>query len=201
MRLPRRFAPRNDVHMEEQNDTIIKTTIAGVYKVMRPTYSDDRGFFHEVFRLNDLEEVLGKEFKVVQANHSRSNRGVLRGIHRATWNKLVTAVSGKVQQVVVDLREDSETFGTYESFVLGEEGSQYSIFVPAGCGNAFMALSEVADYAYLVDDYWAEGKEIGIHPEDPELKIQWFFDKVILSEKDQKSKTIKEVFLDKILNK
>lgn len=186
---------------DKKEETIIKTTLAGVLKVMRPTFADERGFFHEIFRLNDLEKELGHEFKIVQANHSRSNRGVLRGIHRATWNKLVTAVAGKVQQVVVDLREDSPTFGKYESFVLGEEGPQYSVFVPAGCGNAFMALSDVADYAYLVDDYWAPGKEIGIQAEDIDINVQWFFDVVTLSEKDQKNITLKQAFPHKMLSK
>lgn len=185
--------------MSEHESTILKTSLEGVYKVMRPTFEDERGFFHEIFRLNDLEKELGHEFKVVQANHSRSTKGVLRGIHRASWNKLVTAVSGKVQQVVVDLREDSQTFGKYESFVLGEEGPQFSIFVPAFCGNAFMALSDIADYAYLVDDYWAPGKEIGIRANDPDLKVQWFFDKVNLSEKDQQNQSVKEAFPNKTI--
>jgi dTDP-4-dehydrorhamnose 3,5-epimerase len=181
--------------MDNQNEgPIINTTIEGVYKVMRPTHADERGFFHEIFRKKELEEVIGHEFNIVQANHSRSTRGVLRGIHRATWNKLVTAISGKVQQVVVDLREGSPTFGKYESFVLGEEGPQYSVFVPAGCGNAFLTLSEESNYAYLVDDYWAEGKEIGILATDPELKIEWFFDKLNLSDKDQKARTVRELF-------
>ncbi len=179
--------------MDEQA-TIIKTTIEGVYKIMRPTFEDPRGFFHEIFRKHELEKVIGREFNIVQANHSRSIRGALRGIHRATWNKLVTATSGKVQQIVVDLREGSPTFGHYESFVLGEEGPEFSVFVPAGCGNAFLTLSEEANYVYMVDDYWEAGKEIGILATDKDLQIKWFFDKLNLSEKDQKNQTVRELF-------
>jgi dTDP-4-dehydrorhamnose 3,5-epimerase len=181
--------------MEEQKqETIFETSIKGLYKVMRPTFADERGFFHEIFRLNDLEEKMGKEFKICQANHSRSAKGVLRGIHRATWNKLVTAASGKVQAVIVDLRENSKTFGKWESFILGEGGDQFSLFVPSGCGNSFMALSEVADYVYMVDDYWAPGKEIGLLYNDEDLGIKWEIENPIVSEKDQKNITVKEAF-------
>ena len=180
--------------MEDKNEVVIKTSLAGVYKIMRPTFADERGFFHEIFRKHELENVIGHEFNIVQANHSRSIRGALRGIHRATWNKLVTATSGKVQQVVVDLRENSPTFGHYESFVLGEEGPEYSVFIPAGCGNAFLTLSEEANYAYMVDDYWEPGKEIGVLATDQDLKIVWFFDKLNLSDKDQKNQTVRELF-------
>lgn len=171
---------------------IQKTKIDGVYKIMRPTNSDERGFFHEVFRKNELEEQLEFEFKVVQSNHSRSNKGVLRGIHVATWNKLVTAISGQVQEVVVDLRKNSSTFGQYESFILGGEGGQFSIFVPVGCGNSFMSLTDVADYNYLVDDYWAPGKEVGIKYNDPDLNIKWMIEKPILSDKDQNNPSFKD---------
>lgn len=176
---------------------IQKTNISGVYKIMRPTNADERGFFHEIFRKNELEEQLGFEFKVVQSNHSRSNKGVLRGIHVASWNKLVTAISGKVQEVVVDLRKDSPTFGQYESFVLGEEGDQFSIFVPAGCGNSFMALTDTSDYNYLVDDYWALGKEIGIRYDDPDLNINWMIEQPILSDKDKKNPSLKDFLATK----
>ena len=180
--------------MEQKAETIIETKIKGCYKVMRPTFADERGFFHEIFRKSELEEKLGFEFRICQANHSRSVKGVLRGIHRATWNKLVTAASGRVQQVVVDLRESSPTFGQFESFVLGEEGDQFSVFVPAGCGNSFMALSEVADYVYMVDDYWAPGKEIGIRYDDEDLKIEWLIENPNVSDKDEKNITVKEAF-------
>ncbi len=180
--------------MNEQNQTIKETNLEGVFKVMRPTFADERGFFHEIFRKQELEDKLGFEFKIVQANHSRSQKGVLRGIHRATWNKLVTAVSGKVQQVVIDLRENSPTFGQYESFVLGEEGDQFSVFLPAGCGNSFMALSEEADYVYIVDDYWAPGKEIGIRYDDENLNVDWMIKNPKISDKDEKNLTIKEAF-------
>ena len=181
--------------MEEQKvENIIETSIKGLFKVMRPIFADERGFFHEIFRKSELEEKLGYEFKICQANHSRSTKGVLRGIHRATWNKLVTAASGKVQAVIVDLRENSPTFGKWESFILGEEGEQFSLFVPAGCGNSFMALSEVADYVYLVDDYWAPGKEIGILYNDEDLNISWEIENPNVSEKDQKNITVKEAF-------
>lgn len=170
-----------------------KTDIEGVFLINRPVFSDDRGFFHETFRKNELEEMIGKPFEIVQMNHSRSVKGTLRGIHVAPWTKLIYVPHGRVQQVVVDLRKDSSTFGKWITENLGEENKK-ALLVPPGCGNAFLVLSEECDYTYLVTDYWAEGKEIGIVWNDPDLNIDWQNNDPVLSKKDQENPLFKEVF-------
>ncbi|KKQ09585.1 dTDP-4-dehydrorhamnose 3,5-epimerase [Candidatus Daviesbacteria bacterium RIFCSPHIGHO2_01_FULL_36_37] len=180
------------------NDDFIKETeIEGVLIISRPVFSDDRGFFRETYRRGDLEEKTGKSFIPTQANHSRSEKGSLRGIHIAPWDKLVTAVSGKVQQVVVDLRKDSPTFGKYVSVDMGEE-NWVSVFIPAGCGNSFLVLSEQADYTYLATDYWEAGKEKSIIYNDPKIGISWELpnEELLLSDKDLENPTLEEYLKD-----
>ncbi|MFA5932934.1 MAG: dTDP-4-dehydrorhamnose 3,5-epimerase [Microgenomates group bacterium] len=173
------------------DDVFIKTDIEGVFLVNRPVFADDRGFFHETFRMNELEEKLGKPFNIVQQNHSRSVKNTLRGIHVAPWSKLIYVPRGKVQQVVVDLRQTSETFGKWITVELGEENKQ-ALFIPPQCGNAFLVLSEECDYTYLVTDYWAPGKEKNVVWNDTDLNIDWQVKEPVLSEKDQNNPTFEE---------
>lgn len=180
----------------QANEHIKETSIPGVFIIKMPTNDDERGFFRETVRKRELDKVLGYNFEIAQENHSRSKKGVLRGIHVAPWNKLTYVPRGKVQQVVVDLREDSPTFGQHISIIMGEE-DRIDIFVPAGCGNAFLVLSGEADYIYLTDDYWSPGKEIAIAWNDPDLAIPWETKHPILSEKDNEAPRIKELFPQK----
>lgn len=178
------------------SDSIQKTEIEGVLIINRPVFPDDRGFFHEVFRKNELEEAIGSPFEIVQQNHSRSVKNTLRGIHVAPWSKLVYVSKGSVQGIIVDLRDDSPTFKKWISISLGEETNS-AVFIPPGCGNGFLALSMEADYSYLVTDYWVPGKEFGILWNDTDLNIKWQTDSPILSDKDRNSFTFKEKFPDK----
>lgn len=175
------------------SNSIQKTEINGVLIINRPVFPDDRGFFHEVFRKNELEEATGSPFEVVQQNHSRSVKDTLRGIHVAPWSKLVYVSKGSVQGIIIDLREDSPTFKKWISISLGEE-TKLAVFIPPGCGNGFLALSTDADYSYLVTDYWAPDREYGISWNDPDLNIKWQTETPILSDKDQNNLTFKEKF-------
>lgn len=175
----------------EQNSTIKQTSIPGLLLIQRQTFSDDRGFFREAVRIKEIEDATGVKFEIAQMNHARSSKNTLRGIHIAPWNKLVYVVSGKVQQVVVDLRQDSETFGKYESFIIGDD-NRSSIFIPKGCGNSYLVLSEQADYTYLTDEEWAPDKEIGVLWNDPALGIKWELEgEPVLSEKDKQNPNFK----------
>lgn len=181
----------------DQNSPITKTSIPGVLVIARQTFSDDRGFFREAVRIKEIEEATGIKFEIAQMNHARSSKNTLRGIHIALWNKLVYVLSGKVQQVVVDLRQDCETFGKYESFIIGDE-NRSSIFIPKGCGNSYLVLSDEADYTYLTDQEWEPNKEKGVAWNDPDLNIAWELEgEVVLSEKDQKNPPLKTVFPNK----
>ncbi|HZU07743.1 MAG TPA: dTDP-4-dehydrorhamnose 3,5-epimerase family protein [Chloroflexota bacterium] len=175
---------------------IIQTPIRGLFLIERPTFYDHRGFFREVERRSDLFDGFQQPVYHAQWNHSRSRRGVLRGIHVAAWNKCIYVVRGNAQVVVPDLRRDSETFGQHVSIVIGDR-RPVAVFIPAGCGNSFLALSRYVDFIYSVDQEWYEGGEFGIAWNDADLAIQWKIREPVLSEKDRRNPTLREVFPDK----
>ncbi len=180
--------------MEAQNDFIAETKLAGVFIIKRPTFEDSRGFFREFYRKNDLEARIGFSFEPAQANHSHSIKDTLRGIHIAPWHKLITVTEGSVQQIIVDTRVDSPTFGQYESITLD---NQTAVFVPAGFGNGFLALTDEVDYIYLATDYWSPGKELYLLYNDPIVNIHWETKSPIVSEKDLQNKFLKDLFPEK----
>lgn len=181
--------------MADNKTTITETEIPGVFIIDSPTFEDERGFFRETFRLPELEERLGFKFNLAQDNHSRTSKGYLRGIHCAPWNKLVYCIRGEVQDIVVDLRKNSLTFGKHISINMGEK-NRVRVFVPAGCGHGFLTLSEETDFHYLTDQLWEPGKEIGILWSDPDLNISWQIRSPKLSQQDQKNKHLKKTQLD-----
>src|SRR3989338_9188575 len=133
---------------------ITKTSIPGLLVIERPSFPDERGFFREVFRLNDLEEEIGETFNIVQANHSYSLPKVIRALHAENWNKLVYPLTGKVFTAIVDIRPDSETFGKHETFVFDDK-SRKSLFIPKGLANSVCVDGDKSvDYLYLVDAYY-----------------------------------------------
>jgi len=159
--------------------------IEGVSVFMPPVFPDDRGFFKEVVRISEIDKLLASNFSVQQMNHSRSVKNTLRGVHVAPWNKLIYVSSGKVQSVIVDCRKSSPTFGKYVSTILGEE-NRSALFVPTGCGNSYLVLSEEADYIYLTDAQWAPNLEKSFAWNDPEVKIEWQLEgEPVLSERDK----------------
>ncbi len=180
----------------EEKDYIKETEIQGVYIIERPSFGDERGFFRELYRKTDLDLKLGFEFNPVQANHSRSQLNTLRGIHIAPWHKLISVYRGSVQQVIVDVRPDSPTFGKHISIDLGEDNFR-SVFIPAGLGNAFAVTSEVADYCYLTTDYWAAGKETYVNYADADLGIKWQVSEPIVSEADKLHPALREAYPEK----
>ena len=181
---------------DQAQDYIEESPLNGVFLIARPVLEDPRGFFRETFRKADLEARLGFAFEPVQQNHSRSSKDTLRGIHIAPWHKLVTCMNGTVQQVVVDTRPESETFGQFFTVILGE-GNFNSVFIPASCGNAFLVTSEQADYNYLTTEYWSVGKENEIAWNDPTIGITWQTSSPVLSEKDINNPKLSEVFPEK----
>lgn len=180
---------------------IKKTSIAGVLVIERPIFRDERGFFHEIFRLNELEEFSRMNFNPVQWSHSRSMPGVIRGIHTENWNKLIYPVSGKMFSAIADVRPDSETFGKVETFILdntGKDSTYKALFLPKGVGNSTCVMGdEPVDYIYLVDEYWDDKKAKGIAWDDPDLKIAWPVKNPVISERDKKNPTLREIFPEK----
>src|SRR3989344_3343652 len=124
--------------MEE--NTILKTSLEGVFNIRRKIFPDERGFFREVARITELEKEVGQKFVPVQLNHARTSKNTLRGIHAAPWNKLIYVISGEIQCVLVDFRKDSPTFAKHESFILGDN-NRCAIYLPAWVGNSYLVLS------------------------------------------------------------
>ncbi len=177
-------------------DYISETNLPGLLVIQRPTFADDRGFFREAFRKADLEARFGQSIDFVQANHSRSIKNTLRGVHIAPWHKLINVTRGEVQVVVVDARPESATFGQHFSTVIGDS-NRTAIFIPAGFGNSFAVLSDEADYIYLTTDYWAPGKEFTVRYNDPDLNIAWQVEQPVVSERDLTCPSWRETFPQK----
>lgn len=172
--------------------TVFETDIPGVFLIKRPTFPDERGSFHELFRINELEEAIGSEVKIVQANHSISKKGVLRGIHVAREYSKIVYSTDKIQQIVVDLRKDSLTFKKHIVVNLGSEG--VAVYIPPMCGNAFQVLEDDANYLYFVTDYWSREKELEVSWRDPELSIYWEINPPsLLSERDSEVLSVQQL--------
>lgn len=148
--------------------------IKGLCVITPKKHGDDRGYFVETYNANDMKEE-GLDYTFVQDNQSMSSKGVLRGLHfqkNYPQTKLVRVIKGKVFDVVVDLRKDSETYGKWHGEVLTEEnGKQF--LVPRGFAHGFLVLSDYAEFCYKVDDFWHPNDESGMAWNDPEIGIIW----------------------------
>ena len=149
-------------------------------------FGDERGFFLETFQAERYTAQAGITLPFVQDNHSRSSKGVLRGLHfqkTKPQGKLVRVVKGEVYDVAVDIREGSPTFGQWEAVILSEE-NKIQLWVPPGFAHGFVVLSETADFEYKCTDYYDTSDEGSILWNDPELNIPWPIDYPNLSDKD-----------------
>jgi len=170
----------------------MKTTrleIPEVVLVEPKVFGDDRGFFFESFNQQLFEQVVGKSINFVQDNHSRSVKGVLRGLHYQIQNsqgKLVRVVSGSVFDVAVDLRRSSATFGQWVGALLSAE-NKHQLWVPEGFAHGFVVLSDSAEFLYKTTDYYSPEHERCIRWDDPTLNIEWPIDyQPQLSDKDSR---------------
>ncbi|HWT72002.1 MAG TPA: dTDP-4-dehydrorhamnose 3,5-epimerase [Oxalicibacterium sp.] len=152
-------------------------------------FGDDRGFFFESFNEARFAEAAGRPVRFVQDNHSRSVKGVLRGLHyqiRQPQGKLVRVVAGEVFDVAVDLRRGSPSFGRWVGAVLSAENKR-QMWIPEGFAHGFLVTSESAEFLYKTTDYWAPEHERCIAWNDPAIGISWPIDAApVLSEKDQR---------------
>lgn len=151
-------------------------------------FGDDRGFFYESFNQKAFEEAVGRSVQFVQDNHSRSVKGVLRGLHyqvKQTQGKLVRVTHGEVFDVAVDLRKSSPTFGKWVGAHLSAENKQ-QLWVPEGFAHGFVVLSESAEFLYKTTDYYAPAHERSLAWNDPAIGIDWPLEETpTLSAKDQ----------------
>ena len=154
---------------------VIETAIPEVLILEPKIFGDERGFFMESFNRRVWLEKTGSDLEFVQDNHSRSGRGVLRGLHYQIiqpQGKLVRAVSGEVFDVAVDLRRSSPTFGKWVGVHLSADNKRM-FWVPPGFGHGFLVLSERADFLYKATDFYAPEHERAIIWDDPDIGIEW----------------------------
>ena len=176
---------------------IIKTKLPGVVIIEPKVFGDHRGFFLESFNVERYKTDVGITLPFVQDNHSRSSKGVLRGLHfqkTKPQGKLVRVVSGEVFDVVVDLRKDSASFGQWHGVILsGQNKKQF--WVPPGFAHGFVVLSDTADFEYKCTDYYDPSDEGSILWSDPDLDIPWPIANPALSAKDESAKRLVDLCL------
>jgi dTDP-4-dehydrorhamnose 3,5-epimerase len=154
---------------------VTPTSIPDVLVIEPKVFGDARGFFLESFNQKAFDEAVGEHVEFVQDNHSRSVKGVLRGLHyqiEQSQGKLVRAARGAVFDVAVDIRKSSPTFGQWVGLELSDD-NQKQLWIPAGFAHAFLVLSESADFMYKATNYYAPSHERAIIWNDPELDIRW----------------------------
>lgn len=177
---------------------VIDTRIPDV-KIIEPrVFGDERGFFMETWSQRQFEElVTGKPTLFVQDNHSKSTKGILRGLHYQTENtqgKLVRVVSGEVFDVAVDIREGSATFGQWVGLFLSEENKR-QLWIPEGFAHGFYVTSDGAEFVYKCTKYYDPSSEVSIKWDDKQLCVEWPINAesvLMLSEKDKNAITLKE---------
>ena len=160
-------------------------------------FGDERGFFLETFQAVRYEQEAGIDLPFVQDNHSRSARGVLRGLHfqkTKPQGKLVRVVRGEVYDVAVDIRKGSATFGEWEGVILSEDNKK-QFWVPPGFAHGFVVLSDTADFEYKCTDYYDPSDEGCILWSDPDLDIPWPIANPALSTKDKSAKQLVDLRL------
>jgi len=180
--------------------TFTRTEIPDVVIIEPKIHGDERGYFVETFRQDKLEEFLGYRVDFIQDNESKSNKGVLRGLHYqlhpAAQTKLVRVIRGAVLDIAVDIREGSATFGQYVAIQLTAENKR-QVFVPRGFAHGFLVLEDDTVFAYKVDNYYSPENDRGIAFDDPALNIDWKFERteLKLSAKDTKQPLMQDAEL------
>lgn len=154
---------------------VSKTSLPEVLMLEPKVFGDERGFFFESFNQRDFIDATGFDVDFVQDNHSRSEKGVLRGLHyqiKHPQGKLVRVVSGAVFDVAVDMRKTSANFGKWAGVELTAENKRM-LWIPKGFAHGFLVLSDFADFLYKTTDYWYPEHERSICWNDPDIGIQW----------------------------
>ena len=173
------------------------TKLKGCVIIEPRVFGDERGFFLETFQVVRYKQEAGIDLPFVQDNHSRSARGVLRGLHfqkTKPQGKLVRVVRGEVYDVALDIREGSATFGEWEGVTLSEDNKK-QFWVPPGFAHGFVVLSGTADFEYKCTDYYDPSDEGSILWSDPDLDISWPIANPVLSTKDESAKRLVDLCL------
>lgn len=176
---------------------VIKTSIPDVLIFEPKVFGDDRGFFFESFNHQQFEATIGHQVTFVQDNHSKSSRGVLRGLHYQlpphAQGKLVRCVAGEVFDVAVDIRKSSPTFGQWVGVHLSGDNKR-QLWIPEGFAHGFITLSETAEFLYKTTNYYAPSSDRGIRWNDETIAIEWpdLDCDIMTSAKDSTAKSLLE---------
>ena len=174
-----------------------KLKIDGLVLCKPKIKEDERGFFFESFRKDLLEDFISENLDFCQQNTSKSNFGVLRGLHFQTapnaQTKLISVSNGEILDVVLDLRKDSPSYGKHYSIILNDINN-FQLLIPKGFAHGFISLSEFVNVNYQVDNYYNSENEFGINPFDNDLNINWILEKnqIITNDKDKSHKNLSE---------
>ena len=172
-----------------------KMQIPDVILIKPKIFEDERGFFMETYKKEDFEKA-GIKGNFIQDNHSKSKYGVLRGLHFQkepyAQAKIVRCIRGIIYDVAVDIRKNSPYFGKYVGVILSEF-NKYQLYIPKGFAHGFVVLSNEAEVTYKVDNVYAPDYESGLIWDDPSINIEWPIDEPVISEKDKKWLTLKEL--------
>ena len=170
-------------------------SIPDVLLIEPQVFGDDRGFFFESFNQNKFEEATGLKINFVQDNHSKSVRGVLRGLHYQlnpkAQGKLARVIQGEVFDVAVDLRQSSPTFGKWVGEILSADNKK-QMWIPEGFAHGFLTLSDTAEFLYKTTDFYSKDHEQAIIWNDETILVNWPMKEVSLSSKDSAAVSFKE---------
>ncbi|MBO2670254.1 dTDP-4-dehydrorhamnose 3,5-epimerase [Shewanella algae] len=169
---------------------VIDTEIPDVKIIEPKIFGDERGFFFESFNREQFDKLIGYPINFVQDNHSKSSKGVLRGLHYQiephAQGKLVRCVVGEVYDVAVDIRQNSKTFGQWVGVILSSENKR-QLWIPEGFAHGFLTLSDTAEFLYKTTNYYCADSDRGIKWNDTRLAVEWPVEglKLVLSDKDR----------------
>ena len=170
-------------------------SIPDVLLIEPQVFGDDRGFFFESFNQNKFEEVVKQKINFVQDNHSKSLKGVLRGLHYQlnpkAQGKIVRVIQGEVFDVAIDLRQSSPTFGKWVGEILSGDNKK-QLWIPEGFAHGFLTLSDTAEFLYKTTDFYSKDHEQAIIWNDETIRIEWPLEEVSLSSKDNAALSFKE---------
>ena len=178
---------------------IRKTSISDLLIIQPNINNDDRGYFFESYKNSDFE-LNNLPTRFVQHNQSKSTRGVLRGLHyqlQYGQDKLVWVSQGEVMDVAVDIRKDSPTFGHYESLILNDENHK-RFYIPKGFAHGYYVLTEIVILEYMCTETFHPEDEFGIRWDDPDINIDWPMGKKLLSDRDKKLPSLKQIETKKL---
>ncbi len=169
--------------------------LEGAFYLEPDVYPDERGYFYEWFQRERFQKETGIDFNIAQFNCSKSTKGVLRGLHYQlnphAQAKLIAVSHGEIQDVMVDIRKESPTYGKYASVILNAE-KKNQVYVPKGFAHGFLVLSETAEITYAIDSKYSPAHDCGILYNDSSINVKWRNDTPVVSEKDVNLKSFLE---------